>query len=104
MNESEDALIAFIDGSGELQVVRPESVENGKASFTAAEPVAFAVLEKTAPAPDEGSSRIPDSSEPSPSDGIIRTGDCSPVLPAALAFASAFTVIFVLWKRRKRYE
>ncbi len=45
--DGEDAEIVIIDSKGDAQLIKPDSISDGKASFNVAEPVSFAVVKNS---------------------------------------------------------
>ena len=89
-----DAQIIVINSDGETDVFAPDSIENGWATFTMAEPMAFAVAENVTSDEPSPTPVIPD-------DGNVKTGESTLPLTAACA-AVLISVCAVLWARRKK--
>lgn len=89
-----DAQIIVINSDGETEVFAPDSIENGWATFTMAEPMAFAVAENVTSDEPSPTPVIPD-------DGNVKTGESTLPLTAACA-AVLISVCAVLWARRKK--
>ena len=80
--------IAYIDSDGNVQTAAPDKVENGFAEFTVAEPVAFAVIENTVPAP---------------SGDNVKTGDTTSAWAIAAVVTASLALAVISWRRRRKF-
>lgn len=96
---TDDAQIIILDNDGEAYSFAPESIENGMATFTLAEPAAFAVAENVNADNSEPTSRpvIPDNNN-------VKTGDSSAPIAAVCIVITAALLTAVIAGRKKNRE
>ncbi len=96
---STDVQIITLNEKGEAVTFAPDSIENGWATFTLAEPTAFAVTENTAEDTSTGSnSSVSDNTD------VVRTGDSSFPVTAAFAVMLVSMLIALVVRRKKERE
>ncbi len=92
--DSNNVSIVIIDSRGNAQTIQPESINDGFASFTVAEPVSFAVAK---------SSTFTGANTDNSLNGTPLTGDSAPlIITMFAALISAFAV--VIFRKRKAHR
>ncbi len=100
--ESNDVKLAVMGTDGAVQVIKPDSIRDGKASFSAAAPVSFAVIKTTssgAKTPDSNNNRSSSAAD----SNTVSTGDSTAITFALAVLAFSAAMIF-LAKRKKNRE
>ena len=100
--ESNDVKLAVMGTDCTVQVIKPDSIRDGKASFSAAAPVSFAVIKTTssgAKTPDSNNNRSSSAAD----SNTVSTGDSTAITFALAVLAFSAAMIF-LAKRKKNRE